>query len=144
MNGVNASTAYSVLDYLTVTSITTTGAMGSTTQIGTNGIASTPWVRFDGLAGMAQIAIQATVSGAVNYTLQSTLDNPNRIIGTGNPLSYALTPAQVTWVSTTDTNAVAATGSVQTNYAYPPTYARVLLNSGSGTVTTTFQQAYTG
>ena len=73
-------------------------------------------------------------TGTVNYTLQQTLDDPN---SPTNPVAAA----NVTWVSTSDTLAVAATTSLQTNYLFTPQYTRVLLNSGSGTVEATFAQS---
>jgi len=140
----NPSTAYTVLDYKTVTGITISGAAASTMTIGTNGIASSPWVYFDAYSSMAQVAIQLTVSGTVNYTLQQTLDNPNRTTNTTQPSTYQMTPAQVTWVNSSDTNAVGATSTIQTNYGAAPVFARILLNSGSGSVTGTFTQAFSG
>jgi hypothetical protein len=70
----------------------------------------------------------------VNYTVQSTLDDPN---DPTNPVAVS----SVVWINSSDAGAVAATTSIQTNFAYTPTYARVLLNSGTGSVTATFAQA---
>lgn len=123
----------STLDYSTVTSIVVSGTASAAVTVGTNGVGSTPWVRLDEWAN-SQVAIQCDVSGTVNYTVQSTLDDPNSV---SNPVL----PSAVNWISTNDTNAVAATASLQTNYLFSPTYARVLLNSGSGSVTATFVQA---
>lgn len=142
--GSNASTAYTVLDYKTVTGITTSGAAATTLTIGTNGIASSPWVYFDAYSSMAQVAIQITASGTVNYTLQQTLDNPTRVTNTTQPNTYQVTPAGVTWVNSSDSNAVTATSTIQTNYGAAPVFARILLNSGSGSVTGTFTQAFSG
>jgi hypothetical protein len=122
----------SQLDYKTVSSVAVSGTASAAVTVGTNGVASSAWVRFDNWAP-APVAIQLTASGTVNYTVQQTLDDPN---SPTNPVAAAL----VTWVATSDTAAVGATGSVQTNYAYAPVYARVLLNSGSGSVTGTFLQ----
>ncbi len=130
---VAGGATYSQLDYKTVTSIKISGAATGAVTVGTDGIASTPWVRFDDYAP-APASIQCNVSGTVNYTVQSTLDDPNSAT---NPV----VPSAVTWVSTSDTAAVGATGSVQTNFAYAPIFARVLLNSGTGTVTSTFLQS---
>jgi hypothetical protein len=123
---------YSQLDYAEVSSITISGAATGAVTVGTNGIASTPWVRLDEFS-LAQTAIQCTASGTVNYTVQQTLDDPN---SNTNPVL----PSAVTWIATSDTAAVGATSSVQTNYAYAPIFARVLLNSGTGTVVATFSQ----
>jgi len=37
-----------------------------------------------------------------------------------------------------------ATATAQGNYAYPPAYARLTLNSGTGSVVGTFIQSYQG
>jgi hypothetical protein len=129
----NGTSVQSALDYATVTSIVISGAATGAVTVGTNGVASTPWVRFDDFAP-APVSIQCTVSGTVNYTIQQTLDDPNSAT---NPV----VPSAVTWVATSDTAGVGATGSIQSNYAYVPIFARVLLNSGSGSVTATFLQA---
>lgn len=130
---VTGGATYSQLDYKTVTSITVNQGTTAAVTVGTNGIASTPWVRFDDYAP-APVSIQCTVSGTVNYTVQQTMDDPNSAT---NPV----VPSAVTWVATSDTAAVGATGTVQTNYGYVPVFARVLLNSGTGTVTATFLQS---
>lgn len=134
----NGSTAVSLLSYKTVVSISTNAAIATTIQVGTNGVASSPWVRFDDYAANAQVAIAAVVSGTVNYDIEQTLDDPNDI-------SSALyrNPAGMTWVNHPDAAVVAATATAQANYAYPPIFARVVLNSGTGTVTTTFRQVGT-
>jgi hypothetical protein len=133
VTGVNNTSTYTDLDFFTVTSVTNSAALAGNVTIGTNGIGGSPWVRFDEYAPHG-VAIQCTVSGTVNYTVQQTLDDPN-VSGT------TLTPATMTWVSSSDTNVVGATATQQTNYNFTPVFARILLNSGSGTVTGTFLQA---
>ena len=83
---------------------------------------------------MSQIGIQCNVTGTVNYTLQATLDDPN---SPTNPI----TVSSMNWVSTSDIALVGATTTLQSNFGYPPVYARVLLNSGTGSVSATFNQA---
>lgn len=125
----------SALDYSTVTSITINGLATAAVTVGNGGspLAATPWVRLDEWAN-TQVAIQINVTGTVNYTVQSTLDDPNSA-------TNSVLPQNVTWVSTNDTNVVGATSSLQSNYLFAPTYARVLLNSGAGSCTATFTQA---
>lgn len=117
---------YSQLDYAEVDSITINGAATAAVTVGTNGIASTPWVRLDEWAS-PQVGIQCDATGTVNYTVQSTYDDPN---SPTDPVS----PSATTWINTNDTNAVNATGNVQTNYLFASTFVRALLNSGSGSV----------
>lgn len=125
--------APSVLDYKTLTSAVLSANSAGNLSIGTNGVAASAWVYLDPWA-LSNVSIQINVSGTVNYTVQQTLDDPN---SPTNPVAAA----DVTWVSTSDTLAVAATTSLQTNYLFTPQYARVLLNSGNGTVTATFLQS---
>lgn len=136
ITGPNATTTYSDLDYLTVTSVTISGNAVGNITVGTNGIGGSPWVRFDDFAP-SNISIQCNVSGTVNYTVQSTLDDPNDPF---NPVS----PADMVWISSSDLAVVAANSSQQSNFLFTPKYARVLINSGTGTLTATFLQSSNG
>ena len=130
----NAGTSvYSTLDYATVTAIKVNQGTTAAVTVGTNGIASSPWVRFDEWANN-NVSIQCTVSGTVNYTVQVTNDDPN---SPTNPV----TPSAVTWLPTNDQNVVSATASSQSNFQFAPVFARTLLNSGAGSVVTTFVQS---
>ena len=137
-NGV----ASSRLSYLTVTSIKTSAAAASTLTVGTNTVADSQWVRFDDFAANSQVSIQCTVSGTVNYTVQQTMEDPNYITNQLPTPTYQWTPASVSWVDHPDTALVAATATKQGNYGYAPVWAKVVLNSGTGTVTGIFRQAY--
>ena len=130
----------STLDYLTVTSVVISGAATGAVTVGTNGVASSPWVRLDEWA-LPSVSIQVNVSGTVNYTVQSSSDDPN------SPTNPVLASA-MTWVNSPDAAAVGATGGIQTTFggfnAYAalfPLWVRILLNSGSGTVTGTVVQS---
>ena len=83
---------------------------------------------------LSQTSIQIDVTGVANFTVQQTLDDPNNPI---NPVP----PAEMQWVNHPDTNLVNGTATAQSNYGYIPAYARVLLNSGSGSVRATFTQS---
>ena len=61
------------------------------------------------------------------------MDDPN---DPTNPVSIVNT----TWLNTNDTDAITAIGDVFTNFDWTPTYARILLNSGTGTVSGKFAQ----
>lgn len=142
----NGSTVYTNLDFLTIASTATSGAVATTLTVGTNGVASSQWVFFDQHASNAQIAGQAVVSGVCNYTIQQTLDNPTIITNQLPTPTYQTAPASVTWFNHPDTAVVAATTSQQFNYGYAPVMARVLLNSQTnpGYVVGSFVQAFTG
>ena len=133
--GPITTSAYSTLDYATLSSVTPSGALTANASVGTNNIASTPWVRFDDYAP-APVAIQVDISGGTtvaNATIQASLDDPNSAT---NPVL----PSAMVWVSTSDLAGVNANASFQSNFAYAPAFARVLLNSGNATVTATFTQ----
>jgi len=127
---VNNTTVASVLDYKTLSSVTVSAALTGNLSIGTTTVAGSNWVQFDHYC-VGGVAIQCVVTGTVNYTVQQTLDDPNSSV---NPVL----PAAVTWFSSADTAVVGATASQQSNYMFAPVWARVLLNSGTGSVAATF------
>jgi hypothetical protein len=137
VTGTSGSSVATTNDFATVTQITTSGSTSvSGASAGTNGVAGSSWVRFDDFAP-SNISIQCTVSGTVNYTLQSTLDDPN---SPTNPVALN----SVTWVNSSDSNVVAKAATAQSNFLFAPVYARVVINSGTGSVTTTFVQDSNG
>lgn len=133
--GPNATTAQSVLDYSTVTIVSIDAASANAITVGTNGVASSKPLPLDVYA-RPDVALQATVTGTVNYTVSQTLDSP---WPAGSPNYSAGTPSW-TWVNHPDGNLVAATATAQGNYAYPPSMTRVTLNSGTGSVVFTVNQ----
>ena len=120
------STAASALDYAVITAITVNQGTTAAVTVGTNGIASA-WIRLDEWAN-SYVTIACDVTGTVNYTIQGTMDDPNSPWGTP-PL-----PSALNWVNSSDTAAVGATANLATNYLFSPTFIRVLLNSGNGSV----------
>jgi len=100
------------------------------------GVKYSSWVRFDDFAP-SNISIQCTVSGVVDYTVESTLDDPN------DPIS-PVASGSMTWVESSDTNVVGATTTKQSNFLFAPKFARIKLNSGAGSVTATFLQSSNG
>jgi hypothetical protein len=100
------------------------------------GVKYSDWVRFDDWAP-SNISIQCNVTGTVSYTVQSTLDDPN---SPTNPVAVA----NVTWVNSSDSNVVNAVATKQSNFLFAPIFARVVLNSGSGSVAATFVQDSNG
>jgi len=117
LTGVNNSTAFTVRDYKTITSIFISAASAGTVTFGTNGIASSRPIFLDRYA-LAPTALQATVSGTVNYTVQQTLDDPTDV-------GYTST----TWVNYPDGTMASATATAQGSYANLPTCTRITLNS---------------
>lgn len=133
LQGTSGSTVATTIDFKTVTRIATSGSTSASgITVGTNGVAGSRWLRLDSWAD-AQTAIQCNATGTVNYTVQVTMDDPNDPV---NPVAIG----SVTWLNTNDADAVTAVGDVFTNFDWTPTYARILLNSGSGSVSGTFAQ----
>lgn len=131
--GVNNTTVQSVYDYSTITRIAVSAALAGAVIVGTNGVASSRPIFLDEWMP-APVSLQAVVSGTVNFTVQQTLDDPTII---GATMGYT----GVTWVNHPDTALAAATATAQGNYAYAPRMVRVLLNSGTGSVTLTTLQS---
>jgi len=132
ITGPNATSVSSTVDFKTVTSVTISNNSVGSITVGTNTIAGSRWLRLDSWAD-AKTAIQCNATGTVNYTVQVTMDDPN------DPVSPVAVNA-VTWLNTDDLDAVTAIGDVFTNFSWTPTFARLLLNSGSGSVSGTFAQ----
>ena len=133
ITGPNAATAQSVLDYKTVTSITISAAAAGAITVGTSGVGGSRWVSFDAFAP-SFISLQCNVTGTINYTVQTTLNDPY------DPIT-PVAPASVVWVNSSDSAVVGATANQQSNFLFCPVYARILINSGTGSVATTFLQS---
>lgn len=76
------------------------------------------------------VALSVVVSGTVNYSVQYTFDNIQ---------DRAYTPAAGNWTSHVGFSPYTATNSQ--NLAYPVTAVRLVLNSGTGSVSLTVIQA---
>lgn len=96
----------------------------------------TALVRFDDFAP-GTVSLQVTVTGTVNYTVQTSMDDPNSPI---NPVALN----SMTWVPSTDTAVVGQSATKSSTFSAAPVFARVLLNSGSGSITATFLQNSNG
>jgi hypothetical protein len=131
LTGGNIAAVYSVLDYATVTQIKPSAASAGTVTVGTNGVASSPWVFFDQWAN-AQGFAQCNVTGTVNYTIEMSQDNPN---SSTDPV----VPSAMVWNSTASP-VVGATATAQALIAGFPQFARITLNSGTGSVIGCFTQ----
>lgn len=120
------------LEFQTITEVRANiGGIGQV-QVGTSGIVGSQWARLDTWA-IGPTIIHINALGSANYTLQTTLDDPNSIV---DPID----PDNVRWFPSTDTNVVNATGSKQTQFDANPVFCRILINSGVGTVQAVIQQ----
>lgn len=122
-----ATSATSVNYFQSVTQITASQASAGTVKIGTNGVGSSAFVSLNYHAQPVNISVAAVVSGTINYTVQWTYDDPNKV-----------TP---TWWD--DATAASKSANQVTVMNDPVFGSRVKINSftAPGSVTTTYIQA---
>ena len=128
----NAGTVASVLSYAVLLTATPNESFAGTVSIGTNTVADSQWVRLDEWAHGAT-GLQVDVFGTVDYTVYSTMDDPN------SP-TLPTDPANVTWIQSSDSNVVGASTPQQSNFQFAPIFCKVTLNSGDGEVIMTVTQ----
>lgn len=76
VTGANAGTVVSTQDFVTVTSITASGATAGNVTAGTNGTGSGPWVVWDDfIAGFNVSLYGAILAGAPTWTVEYTHDD---------------------------------------------------------------------
>ncbi len=132
VTGANAGIASSTIDFATVTSIYADGATADDVEAGTSEVAGSSWVRMDSWAA-AQSAVQVNVTGTVNYSIQTTMDDPN---DPSNPTDIL----DVVWLDALDANLVSESTSKSGYFNQTPTFVRLLLNSGTGSAKATIAQ----
>jgi hypothetical protein len=124
-------TSQSNLDFLKVTGITHTGSVASTLTAGTGNTGSSLWQ----ILNWNQYPMDLTVSvelrsGASNFTVEHTYDDPNILPGTGglnaSGLAYPLA-----WPDATINGASA---TIESSYQVPILAFRLTTNSGTGTL----------
>lgn len=129
--GTTPGTVASKLDYLKVTSIRLSADAAGAIKVGTNTVASSRYINLNDF-GQGPVALQVDVSGTVNYTVATTLDD---LLALGQ----AGTLGTATWID--DSNLAAKTGALQDQLPAKPAWARITLNSGSGSATLNVIQA---
>ena len=132
ISGSNGGVAQSVLDFVTVTSITPSAAIASTIIAGTNTVGSTPWNTLNWHATSVMnvgFAVEL-VSGVANYTVQHTYDDPNN---TQNLTVYGLVAGQ-TFAPLPFSHPVVqnVSATLDGSYVTPIAAIRLLINSGTG------------
>jgi hypothetical protein len=131
----SGGSAVSNLDFVTVTSITPVGGGLTGVTVGTNGTGASPWVTWNwrGYSPMNLGMAIELVSGAVNFTVQHTYDDPNSLrAGSLYPLPF------------NDPVINGASATVESSILTPIVASRVLINSGTGEIRTRFEQAGAG
>jgi hypothetical protein len=122
--GTNAGTSQSNIDFVTVTKIIGSGAIASTVTAGTNGVGSSDWKVWSWMSDSPLNIGYAVelVSGAVNYTVQYTYDDPNNL------------PAGVSFPLAFNTILLNQTATADSTLSTPFIATRVLINSGTGVI----------
>jgi hypothetical protein len=133
--GANAGAAQSNLDFLTVTSITPSGAAASTVTAGTNGVGASAWRLLNpwGKSPMDVSLAAELVSGSANYTVQYTYDDPTRL-PSGLSVPLAFSHADMT----------GKTATAEAVIQKPVAAVRLLINSGEGALRMRILQAGVG
>jgi len=126
--GTTAGTVATNLDFKTVTRISISAQATGAITVGTNTVGSMAWQSVDLMRQPINIGFQVVVAGTVNYTVEYTQQDVNALAVGAFPTVFATSIA-----SKTD----AEVGTFTT----PIAYFRVTINSGTGTVTLTYEQA---
>ncbi len=118
--GPNVGVSATLLDFLTVTSITPSGTIGSDVEGGTNTIGGSIPIPVDKNVTPTSIGLGLVVTGTVNVTVQHTFDDV-----------FAGASTILTWFD--HPTLAGVTANDDGNIAFPPTAVRLLTNSGDGT-----------
>jgi hypothetical protein len=123
------------VSFATITRIATSAATAGAVTVGTNGVADSRPISLDPW-GFAPCALQVVVSGTVNYTVQQSMDNPNRPLGNGTVVGLS----GMTWSNSADTGVVGVATTAMSGFAYAPLFVKLVLNSGTGSAILTIVQ----
>ena len=129
----------SQLDYLTLTSVTSSAATAGNITVGTNGVGSSVWVVDNFLATFWALAGVIVGPLGTLYTLEFTYDDPNgqgALTLTVLPQQWAMNPASNVPANAYAFPAIAsAQGTNFFTFADQPIFAhRLTINSGTGLV----------
>ena len=135
LNGTTS--VQTALDFATITQVATSAATTGALTVGTNTVASSPWIMDDFThPGWRLRAAVSIASGSVNYTVEHTYCDPNKT-GTSlvaSPFQFSLEAAcyvpPLPWPDLILTN---QTVNGETNFNDGPIMAhRLTINSGTG------------
>lgn len=118
--GPNNNTVSTTLDFLTVTRVAVSAAVGTDVTVGTTGVGGSPAIPLDQYISPFNVSVGCTVSGTVNYTAQYTFDDVFASVG------------PFTWTDFGDLTSKTATDDG--TFISPVVAVRLLTNSGTGTV----------
>jgi len=129
VTGPNNATVSTTQNFLTVTRVAASAAVGSDVEVGTTGVGATAPIVLDQYISPFNVALGAVVTGTVNFTVQYTNGNvfPSNTSDLNN----------LVWIDTISAGSVNAVGTLVS----PVAAVRLQINSGQGTVNMTVRQA---
>jgi VCBS repeat-containing protein len=127
ITGINNTTVSTTLDFLTVTRIAASAAVGSDVIAGTTGVGASQPIPLDMYLDPFNVSLFCDVTGTVNYTAQFTFDD---VFASAGPYTWANHP-----------DLTAATADGDGTYISPVTATRLVTNSGTGSIVMTVLQA---
>jgi hypothetical protein len=130
----SSTTLQSNNDFVTVTQIVPSGTIVGSLSAGTNGLGASVWQywNYRGDSPMNLAYAVELVSGSVNYTVQYTYDDPNRLpAGVSTPLAF-------------NTILLNQAATADSTLSTPVLCTRVLINSGTGVIRIRTMQAGIG
>ncbi len=127
--GPNTNTVTSVNSYATITSITTSGAVGTNVSAGNAQAGSSPVVVFNQYSDPFSVSLSLTFTGTANVTVQYTND----------PIFVGQSLDSLNWFN--DSSLTSQAANNMASLVAPVSAARAVFNSGSGTVAFTATQA---
>lgn len=133
IQGSATTTTQSLNDYTTIISLTPDGgSWAGAVTVGTSGVASSPWLRFDtDIPNPFAVGIGCTlVSGAVTFTVEHTFDKMIPNGGSG----YIASPTTYAPNVFPNSGITSKSASTDGNYAFPIQAMRLTVNSGAGVV----------
>jgi hypothetical protein len=131
VTGINNSTVSTTLDFLTVTRIAASGAVGTNVEFGTTSVGASQPIPLDIYIDPFDVSLFVDVTGTVDVTVEYTGD-ADVLTSSGPFLWFA--HVDLTNVTADDVGTIIS----------PVTAVRLLTNSGTGTAELTVLQAGTG
>lgn len=122
--GPNANTVETTQEYSVILTVTVNAAVGTGTSVGTGSTGTTRWWKNNMNIAPANLALYVAVTGTINVTVQDTPDDANDVTITPTAFNHP--------------TLAAITANGNSNYAYPPRYVRMKINSSSAASTAVF------
>ena len=135
ITGGNAVAVGTTQDFLSVSSVTHTGAIAGTVTVGTSGVASSPWFMLNNALTPMDIGIAVVVSGTINYSVEYTYDDPNAPFTGTFPTVFAGITALAAKAANADGSLLAPVFAVrltQNSFSSGGTASMVVIQAGLG------------